>query len=186
MYAIVGLGNPTKEYENTRHNAGFMCIDTLADAHDIRIIEHKHKALVGKGYIDGQKVILVKPLTYMNNSGESVREVMDFYKLDPESELLIIYDDIDLDVGKLRIRPKGSAGGHNGIKSIIQHTGTQNFSRIRVGVGAKPEGGDLVNHVLGHFTGEDKKAIEEARKTVAEAARVIITDGVDKAMNKFN
>lgn len=186
MYAIVGLGNPTKEYENTRHNAGFMCIDTLAEAHDIRIIEHKHKALVGKGYIDGQKVILVKPLTYMNNSGESVREVMDFYKLDPESELLIIYDDIDLDVGKLRIRPKGSAGGHNGIKSIIQHTGTQNFSRIRVGVGAKPEGGDLVNHVLGHFAGEDKKAIEEARKTVAEAARVIITDGVDKAMNKFN
>lgn len=186
MYAIVGLGNPTKEYENTRHNVGFMCIDTLAEAHDIRIIEHKHKALVGKGYIDGQKVILVKPLTYMNNSGESVREVMDFYKLDPESELLIIYDDIDLDVGKLRIRPKGSAGGHNGIKSIIQHAGTQNFSRIRVGVGAKPEGGDLVNHVLGHFAGDDKKAIEEARKTVAEAARVIITDGVDKAMNKFN
>lgn len=186
MYIIVGLGNPTKEYENTRHNAGFMCIDTLADAHDIRVISHEHKALVGKGYIDGQKVILVKPLTYMNNSGESVRELIDYYKVDPEEELIIIYDDIDLDVGKLRIRKKGSAGGHNGIKSIISHTGTSGFSRIRVGVGAKPEGGDLVNHVLGHFAGDDKKAMDEARKIVADATRVILTDGIDAAMNKYN
>lgn len=186
MYVIVGLGNPTKEYENTRHNVGFMCLDTLADAHDIKIIEHKHKALIGKGYIEGQKVILVKPLTYMNNSGESVREIIDYYKVDPESELLIVYDDIDLDVGRLRIRSKGSAGGHNGIKSIISHVGTSNFCRIRVGVGAKPEGGDLVNHVLGHFAGDDKTEIEKARKNVADAVKEYLTDGIDSAMNKYN
>ncbi len=186
MFVIVGLGNPTKEYENTRHNAGFMCVDKLADMHDIKIREHKHKALVGKGYIDGQKVILVKPLTYMNNSGESVREVVDFYKVDPESEVIVIYDDIDLDVGKLRIRAKGSAGGHNGIKSIISHLGTNVFARIRVGVGAKPEGGDLVNHVLGHFQGEDKKIMDEATRLASDAARVIITDSIDKAMNLYN
>ncbi len=186
MFVIVGLGNPTKEYENTRHNAGFMCVDKLADMHDIKIREHKHKALVGKGYIDGKKVILVKPLTYMNNSGESVREVIDFYKVDPETELIIIYDDIDLDVGRLRIRAKGSAGGHNGIKSIISHLGTNVFPRIRVGVGAKPEGGDLVNHVLGHFAGDDKKAMDEATRLASEAARIIITDSIDKAMNLYN
>ena len=186
MYIIAGLGNPTKEYENTRHNVGFMCIDTLAERYDIKINEHKHKALIGKGYIEGQKVILVKPLTYMNNSGESIREILDFYKLDAEEDLLIIYDDIDLDVGKLRIRAKGSAGGHNGIKSIIQHTGTAGFNRIRVGVGAKPEGGDLVNHVLGHFKGEDLEGINAARKKVTDATTVIITDGIDKAMNLYN
>ena len=186
MYVIVGLGNPTKEYENTRHNVGFMCVDTLAEHHDIRITEHKHKALIGKGYIDGKKVIIVKPLTYMNNSGESVREIIDYYKVDPENELLIIYDDIDLDVGKLRIRAKGSAGGHNGIKSIISHTGTTGFSRIRVGVGAKPEGGDLVNHVLGHFTGKDKDEIDAARRKVTEAVSVYLAEGIDSAMNKFN
>lgn len=186
MYVIVGLGNPTKEYENTRHNVGFMCLDSLASAHDIKIIEHKHKALIGKGYIEGQKVILAKPLTYMNNSGESVREIIDYYKVDSENELLIIYDDIDLDVGRLRIRSKGSAGGHNGIKSIINHLGTTNFNRIRVGVGAKPEGGDLVNHVLGHFSGDDKKEIEIARKTVADAVKEYLTDGIDSAMNKYN
>lgn len=186
MYIIVGLGNPTSEYENTRHNIGFMCIDTLAAKHDIRVTEHKHKALTGKGYIDGQKVILVKPLTYMNNSGESVIDIINFYKADPESELLIIYDDIDLDVGKLRLRAKGSAGGHNGIKSIIAHTGTTAFNRIRVGVGAKPEGGDLVKHVLGRFAGDDKIAIDAAREKVCEAVSVIVTDGIEKAMNQFN
>lgn len=186
MFVIVGLGNPTKEYENTRHNAGFMCVDKLADMHDIKIREHKHKALVGKGYIEGQKVILVKPLTYMNNSGESVREVVDFYKVDPENELIVIYDDIDLDVGKLRIRAKGSAGGHNGIKSIISHLGTNVFARIRVGVGAKPAGGDLVNHVLGHFQGEDKKIMDEATAHASDAAKIIITDSIDKAMNLYN
>jgi len=186
MYIIVGLGNPTREYENTRHNAGFMCVDRLADMTDIRITEHKHKALIGKGYISGEKVILVKPLTYMNNSGESVRELVDYYKIDPEHELIIIYDDIDLDVGRLRIRARGSAGGHNGIKSIINHLGTVVFPRIRVGVGAKPEGGDLVNHVLGHFAGEDKKLMDQATKLASDAARVIIEDSIDKAMNIYN
>lgn len=186
MFVIVGLGNPTKEYENTRHNAGFMCIDRLADMHDIAIREHKHKALVGKGYIDGEKVILVKPLTYMNNSGESIREVVDFYKINPEKEIIVIYDDIDLDVGKLRIRARGSAGGHNGIKSIISHLGTNVFPRIRVGVGAKPEGGDLVNHVLGRFQGDDKKRMEDATKLASEAVGVIISDSLDKAMNLYN
>ncbi len=186
MYIIAGLGNPTREYENTRHNAGFMCIDELAKLHDIKISEHKHKALVGKGYIDGVKVILIKPQTYMNNSGESIREAMDFYKLEPENDLIVIYDDIDLDVGKLRIRERGSAGGHNGIKSIINHLGTNSFCRIRVGVGAKPQGGDLVNHVLGHFAGEDKQNMDEAKKKAAEATAVIITDGTEKAMNLFN
>lgn len=186
MYIIAGLGNPTKEYENTRHNAGFMCIDELARLHDIKVGEHKHKALIGKGYIDGVKVILVKPQTYMNNSGESIREILDFYKLEPENDLLIIYDDIDLEVGKLRIRQRGSAGGHNGIKSIINHLGTNVFDRIRVGVGAKPEGGDLVNHVLGHFVGEDKKSMDEAVKRVSLATAVIITENTEKAMNLYN
>ena len=127
MFIIVGLGNPGKEYENTRHNAGFNSIDVLAEKYNINIREAEHKALVGKGYIEGQKVILVKPQTYMNNSGEAVREITDYYKVDPESELIVLYDDISLPVGTLRIRDKGSAGGHNGIKSLIQHLGTQVF-----------------------------------------------------------
>ncbi len=186
MYIIAGLGNPGREYDNTRHNIGFMCIDTIAEANNINVIERKHKALIGKGFIDGKKVILVKPQTYMNNSGESIRELIDYYKVDPEDELLVIYDDIDLDVGKLRIREKGSAGGHNGIKSIIAHAGTQNFKRIRVGVGAKPEGGDLVKHVLGHFEGEDKKLVDMARKNVSDATAVIVTDSITRAMNEYN
>ncbi|MBO6090150.1 MAG: aminoacyl-tRNA hydrolase, partial [Lachnospiraceae bacterium] len=125
MFIIVGLGNPGKEYENTRHNAGFNSIDVLANTYNITIREAEHKALVGKGYIEGQKVILVKPQTYMNNSGEAVREITDYYKVDPESEIIVLYDDISLPVGTLRIRDKGSAGGHNGIKSLIQHLGTQ-------------------------------------------------------------
>lgn len=186
MYVVVGLGNPTKEYENTRHNVGFMCIDALAQAHDIRINENKFNALIGKGYIDGVKVILAKPLTYMNNSGLAVREIIDYFKVDPEDELIIIYDDIDLDVGKLRIRAKGSAGGHNGMKSIINHVGTQTFGRIRVGVGHKPEGWDLADYVLGRFQGDDKKVIDETIQTVGKVCEIMLTDGVDKAMNQYN
>ena len=152
MFIIVGLGNPGKKYENTRHNAGFLAIDALADKYGIRVTEKKHKALCGTGVIEGNKVLLVKPETFMNLSGESVRAVMDFYKIDPEEDMLVIYDDISLAPGNIRIRKKGSAGGHNGIKSIIAHAGTQNFVRIKVGVGEKPSGWDLADYVLGHFS----------------------------------
>ena len=140
MYIIAGLGNPGKQYAQTRHNVGFDTIDILADKYNISVDTKKHKALCGKGMIEGQKVVLAKPQTFMNLSGESVRELVDFYKIDPEEELIVIYDDISLEPGQLRIRPKGSAGGHNGIKNIIAHLGTQVFKRVKVGVGEKPKG----------------------------------------------
>ena len=152
MYVIVGLGNPDKKYEHTRHNIGFDVIDALADKYNISVTDKKHKALCGSGVIEGMKVLLVKPQTYMNLSGESVAEVMNFYKLDPDEEMIVIFDDISLEPGRIRIRKKGSAGGHNGIKSIIAMTGTQGFSRIKVGVGEKPQGWDLADHVLGRFS----------------------------------
>lgn len=186
MHIIVGLGNPTKEYEGTRHNIGFMCIDKIADDYGIEVLTLKHKSLIGKGIIDGEKVILVKPQTYMNLSGEAVQEVLAYYKLDAQDSLIVLYDDIDLPVGKLRVRPKGSAGGHNGIKNIIAHTGTQEFKRIKVGVGCKPEGTDLVNHVLGHFNTEDKKTIDESLGLVSEAVKLLVHDETDEAMNKYN
>ncbi len=186
MKVIVGLGNPGTEYDKTRHNMGFMCIDRIADVNNINIIEHKFKAIIGKGFIAGQKVILCKPLTFMNNSGESVREVLDYFKLSAADDLIVIYDDIDLDVGKMRIRERGSAGGHNGIKNIIAHTGTQDFKRIRVGVGAKPEGTDLVKHVLGHFNAEDTATLKEVFDKVADAATYMVTDDTATAMNKYN
>ena len=148
MFVIVGLGNPTNEYAGTRHNVGFDVIDTLADKYNISVTERKSRAFCGKGIIAGQKVLLVKPQTYMNLSGESVRGIVDYFKIDTEAELLVIYDDISLDVGQLRIRKKGSAGGHNGIKNIIQHLGSNVFLRIKVGVGEKPKEYDLVDYVL--------------------------------------
>ena len=147
MYIIVGLGNPESKYNGTRHNIGFSAITALADANNISLDMKKHKALCGKGVIAGQKVLLAEPLTYMNLSGESVRELVDYYKVDPTDELIIIYDDINLAPGKLRIREKGSAGGHNGIKNIIAHLGSQEFPRIRIGVGEKPKGWDLADYV---------------------------------------
>ena len=186
MFIIAGLGNPGKEYEKTRHNAGFCCIDVLASKYNINVRENEHKALVGKGYIEGQKVILVKPQTYMNNSGEAIREITDYYKVDPESELIVLYDDISLDVGMLRIRDKGSAGGHNGIKSIIAHLGTQNFLRIKVGVGDKVPQGDLVDHVLGHFNSDDSKTMKESFEKAAEATVMLLGDDLEKAMNIYN
>ena len=140
MYVIAGLGNPGKQYDNTRHNIGFMTIDRLAEQENIDILEKKHKAVIGKGTIAGQKCILAKPQTFMNLSGESIRELVDYYKVDETAELIVISDDISLDVGQLRIRKKGSAGGHNGIKNIIDHLGTMDFPRIKVGVGEKPKG----------------------------------------------
>jgi PTH1 family peptidyl-tRNA hydrolase len=186
MYIIAGLGNPTKEYENTRHNIGFMAIDYLADKYGISLLECKHKALMGKGVINGNKVVLVKPLTYMNLSGEAIRSVIDYYKVDETEELIVIYDDISLDVGQLRIRKKGSAGGHNGIKNIIAHLGHDTFKRIKIGVGEKPKGYDLADYVLGHFTGDELKIMNESFKDVDGAVNLMLEGEVDKAMNDFN
>ncbi len=186
MFVIVGLGNPGKKYENTRHNAGFIAIDALAAKYGISISEKKHKALCGTGVIEGNKVLLMKPETYMNLSGESVRSVMDFYKIDPEEDMLVIYDDISLAPGNIRIRKKGSAGGHNGIKSLIAHTGTQNFMRIKVGVGEKPSGWDLADYVLGHFSDDDNTKIKEIMPDIIQAAVLMLQGDVDKAMNDFN
>ena len=186
MFIIVGLGTPGKDYQNTRHNIGFDVIDTLADMAGISVIEKKHKAIIGKGVIDGQKVILVKPQTYMNLSGESVREVIDYYKVDEEEELIVISDDISLDVGMIRVRKKGSAGGHNGLKNIIQHLGHDTFMRIKMGVGEKPKGYDLADYVLGHFTQDERKTMDEAAKSATEAIRMMMAGDVDKAMNMFN
>ena len=186
MYIIAGLGNPTKEYEHTRHNVGFDTIDVIADRFGIGMGEKMHKAIIGKGHIEGNKVILVKPQTFMNLSGESLREIVDYYKIDEESELIVIYDDISLVPGKLRIRKKGSAGGHNGIKSIIAQLGTQNFYRIKVGVGEKPKGWDLADYVLGHFNKEETVLMQEAFRSAADAVTTILTEDIDVAMNKYN
>ena len=186
MFVIVGLGNPGKKYENTRHNVGFMAIDALAEKYGISISEKKHKALCGTGVIEGVKVLLVKPQTYMNLSGESVGDVMNFYKLDPEEEMMVIYDDISLAPGNIRIRKKGSAGGHNGIKSLIAHTGTQGFMRIKIGVGEKPSGWDLADYVLGHFSEDDQVKLKEIMPDVISAAVLMTQGDVQKAMNDFN
>lgn len=185
MYLIAGLGNPTREYEKTRHNVGFEAIDILADKAGTTVTEKKHKALYGKGYIGGQKVILAKPQTYMNLSGESIREIADFYKIEPEN-IIILCDDINLSEGQLRIRLKGSAGGHNGLKNIISHLGTQEFPRIRIGVGEKPRGMDLADYVLGRFPKEQQAVMEEAYRDAAEAVCMMIEDGADAAMNHYN
>lgn len=186
MFLIVGLGNPGKQYEHTRHNVGFDVMDALADKYNISISEKKHKALYGKGMIAGQKVVLAKPQTFMNLSGESVAELLNYYKLDPETEMLVIYDDISLAPGGIRIRKKGSAGGHNGIKNIIAQAGTQNFMRIKVGVGEKPKGWDLADYVLGRFDELDRKKVEEAFEDAVLATEMILQDEVDQAMNDFN
>lgn len=186
MYIIVGLGNPGNKYNNTRHNAGFCGIDALAKANNISVTEEKHKALIGKGIIGGEKVILAKPQTFMNLSGESVRALVDYYKIDEKTELIVLYDDISLAPGQLRIRKKGSAGGHNGIKNIILHLGHEVFARVKIGVGEKPSGYDLADYVLGHFAKEEKDIMEEAFEKAAEATVCIMADGADKAMNRFN
>ena len=185
MYIIAGLGNPTKEYEKTRHNAGFDAIDVLAEKHGIQITERKHKAFCGTGFIGGERVLLAKPQTFMNASGESLREAADFYKIRPE-QVIVIYDDISLRVGQLRIRTKGSAGGHNGIKSIIQHLGSQDFPRIKIGVGAKPDRMDLADYVLSRFSQTDRQMMEDAFQDAADAVEFMLADGADAAMNRYN
>lgn len=186
MYIIVGLGNPGSQYRNTRHNMGFDTVEILSDRFSIPTDFVKHKAMCGKGMIEGQKVILAMPQTYMNLSGESVRQLVDYYKIDVESELIVVYDDIDLDPGTVRVRKSGSAGGHNGMKNIVQHLGTTNFIRVRVGVGAKPKGYDLADYVLGHFTQSEREEVNKGLITAAEGVVMIMTEGADAAMNKIN
>ena len=185
MYIIAGLGNPTREYEKTRHNVGFDTIDVLADKLNTSVDEKKFKGLYGKGIIAGEKVILLKPQTFMNLSGESVREAADFYKVDPE-HIIVIYDDISLNPGQIRIRKKGSAGGHNGIKNIIAQLGTDTFQRIKVGVGEKPKGYDLAAYVLGHFHAEDLELMEEGYEKAISATEEILKGEIDAAMNEYN
>ena len=186
MFIIAGLGNPDRQYEGTRHNAGFDVIDRIAEKYNIAVDTKKHRACIGKGIIGGQKVILAKPQTYMNLSGESIRSLVDYYKIDEENELRVVYDDISLAPGQLRIRAKGSAGGHNGIKSIIAHLGTQEFPRGKVGIGEKPPRMDLADYVLGHFSSGEKKIMEEAAKEAADAICEIVNVGIEQAMNDHN
>lgn len=186
MYLVVGLGNPGKQYEMTRHNIGFEVIDYISKEYGIKVNKIKHKGLIGEGFIDGEKILFLKPQTYMNLSGESVREVSAFYKIPPEN-IIIIYDDISLPCGSIRIRAKGSAGGHNGIKSIIYQLNSDNFPRIKLGVGApKHEDYDLKDFVLGHFANDEAEGIISAVKSVPDIILSIIRHGCDKAANKYN
>lgn len=186
MYIITGLGNPEKKYWDTRHNIGFDVIDAIAEKNDIVLGEKKHKAVIGKGIVAGQKAVLVKPLTYMNLSGESVSSVIDFYKADEKSGLIVICDDVNLDMGQIRIRKRGSDGGHNGLKNIILHLGHDEFIRVRMGVGEKPPRMDLADYVLGHFSAEEREIMDESARTAALAIETVIAEGADAAMNKFN
>lgn len=186
MFIIAGLGNPGKEYDNTRHNIGFALIEALADKYNISVMHVKHRAMLGKGVISGQKVILAKPITFMNASGESIRPLVDYYKTDYERELIVVSDDITLPPGQIRIRKKGSAGGHNGLKNIISQLGSESFHRIRIGVGEKPKGYDLIDYVLGHFSKAEKDLMEEGISRAAEAVEMMLAGEVDRAMNEFN
>lgn len=186
MYIIAGLGNPTMQYEGTRHNAGFDVIDALADKYNISVDGRKNRAYIGKGIIEGQKVLLVKPQTYMNLSGESIGGLVDYFKIDEEQDLIVIYDDISLPPGQIRIRKKGSAGGHNGIKNIIAHLGTQVFPRIKVGVGEKPKKYDLADYVLSHFTKAEREEMEEGYQKAIQAVEKILAGEMEAAMNEFN
>ncbi len=185
MKLIVGLGNPGIKYASTRHNIGFEAVDYIGETHRISIDKNKFKALIGEGNIGGERVVLMKPQTYMNLSGESVGACMAWYKMKPE-EVVVIYDDVTLQVGQLRIRKTGSAGGHNGIKSIIQHIGGDAFPRIKVGVGEKPQGWDLADHVLGKFTNEEKELLQTRLADVNGVVEMMIKKDIDAAMNNYN
>lgn len=182
-FLIVGLGNPGPKYEYTRHNAGFLTINTLAQKLGVQIDRMKFKSLCADAMMGGKRVLLMKPQTFMNNSGEAVREAMNFYKIPPEN-ILVIFDDISLPVGKLRIRPKGSAGGHNGIKSIIQHSGSENFPRVKVGVGAKPNPGwDLADWVLSEFSKEEREILAKTAQVAVDACIKIVEGKYNEALN---
>ncbi len=185
-YLIVGLGNPDSKYQNTRHNAGFLAVDRIAGKAGVSVDRLKYKALTCTATIEGKRVLLMKPQTYMNNSGEAVQEAMSFYKI-PMEKVLVIYDDISLDVGKMRIRRKGSDGGHNGIKSIIQLCGSDTFPRFKVGVGKKPHPAyDLADWVLSRFTEQERSDLSPVFDNCAEAAKLFLNGQIDKAMNQFN
>lgn len=186
MFIIAGLGNSKKEYDNTRHNIGFALIDALADKYGISVMDIKNKAMTGKGIINGHKVILAKPLTFMNLSGESIRPLTDYYKIDVPAELIVISDDISLPPGQIRIRKRGSAGGHNGLKNIIGQLGSEEFQRIRIGVGEKPKGYDLADYVLGHFSKEEQPLMKEGIDKAVEALEMMLEGDVERAMNEFN
>lgn len=186
MFIVAGLGNPTLQYEGTRHNAGFDVIDVLADKYNISVDGRKNRAYIGKGIIEGQKVILAKPQTYMNLSGESIGGLTDYFKIDEESELIVIYDDISLPPGQIRIRKKGSAGGHNGIKNILQHLGTDVFLRVKVGVGEKPKKYDLADYVLSRFSKAEREEMEEGYEKAANAVAMLLKGETEAAMNQYN
>ena len=185
MYLIVGLGNPEEEYNNTRHNMGFNTINKLAKQYNIEINKSKFKSLYGNGIIEKEKVILLKPQTYMNLSGTAIKEVMDFYKINKE-ELIIIYDDIDIEPGIIKIRKKGGPGTHNGMKSVTQRLGTNDFVRIRVGIGKPENKQDLINYVIGHIAEEDKNILDKGTTIAKDAVIDILKYGIDNAMNKIN
>lgn len=185
MYLIVGLGNPEKDYANTRHNMGFNVINEIAKNCDIKLSQFKFKGEYGKGIIEGEKVILLKPQTYMNLSGESIIQFKNFYKIENE-KIIIIYDDIDTPLGKIRIRKKGGPGTHNGMKSVIQHLSTDEFTRVRIGIGAQKVNEDIIEYVLGNIPEDERKILEQSVKKGAQATIEAIKNGVDIAMNKFN
>lgn len=185
LYIVAGLGNPGRRYDNTRHNVGFETIDFLSDKYRINVSKVKFKAVIGDGDIEGERVILVKPQTFMNLSGECVREIIEWYKI-PLSNIIIVYDDIDLPLGKIRVRPGGSSGTHNGMRSIIYQIQDDNFPRVRIGIGRPPEGWQLADFVLSKFSEDDRKKVNESIKSASEAVESIIKTSVEAAMNKYN
>ena len=186
MVLIAGLGNPGLKYEGTRHNTGYMAVDEVAVRSSIHFTAERFSAVFGSGTVGGKRSVLLKPVTFMNLSGKSIREAVSFYHADPAKDLIVVYDDIDLDVGRIRIRKNGSAGGHNGMKSIIRELGTEDFIRIRIGIGGKPEKWDLADWVLSRFTPEEADTMEKASQRAAEAAESILTAGIDKATTLYN
>ena len=185
VWLIAGLGNFGPEYEATRHNCGFRTIDSLCQKLDVSAEKHQFKGVCREAMYGGAKLVLLKPYTYMNNSGESIREALDWYKI-PENRLIVIYDDCDLALGAIRIRQKGSAGNHNGMKSVLQHTDTEEFPRIRIGIGARPAGYDMVGFVLGRFSDSEEPVMRQTFDTAAEAALFLIINGAEQAMSRFN
>lgn len=185
MYLIVGLGNPEEDYSNTRHNMGFNAINKLAEQYKIEINKRKFKGLYGTGIIEGEKVILLKPQTYMNLSGQSIKEVLDFYKIDIEN-LIVIYDDIDIEPGLIKLRKFGGAGSHNGMKSVVEELKSQNFKRIRIGIGSPNDKSKLIEYVIGPIKKEDIENLEKGTTLAKDAVIKILKNGIDIAMNKFN